>query len=341
MIINRVKNGGMFNMKKSIKLLFVLALFAVLLVGCSSKKEEDKAVDKGKAEDSITITGVNGEVILDKPAKKVVVLEWTYAEDLLAVGVQPIGMADIQEYHNWVNIDAELSKDVADVGGRQEPNLEAIAALEPDLIIGTSFRHDGMIADLEKIAPTVIFNPYPEDEKMDLYQEMTTTFNEIAKAVDKTDEAKQVLADLDIKYAEATDKINDANLKTKDVILTLAYSGPQAPEIRVFTPNSMASIILGKIGLNNIHVPDQFEVFGSSTYNVEGLTKYEDANYLYSVQSEDNIYENQFKDNAVWKNLNFVKEDRLYDLGGDTWLYGGPLSAETLLNKITSTMVSK
>ena len=41
------------------------------------------------------------------------------------------------------------------------------------------------LADLEKIAPTVIFNPYPEDEKIDLYQEMTTTFNEIAKAVDK------------------------------------------------------------------------------------------------------------------------------------------------------------
>ncbi|NYF26418.1 ABC transporter substrate-binding protein [Sporosarcina sp. JAI121] len=328
-------------MKKSIKALLVLTIFAVVLAGCSSKKEEDKAVENEKADASITITGVNGEVTLNKPAKKVVVLEWTYAEDLLAVGVQPVGMADIEEYHKWVNIDAELSKDVADVGGRQEPNLEAIAALEPDLIIGTSFRHDGMIADLEKIAPTVIFNPYPEDEKIDLYQEMTTTFNEIAKAVNKTDEAKQVLTDLDTKYAEATEKINDANLKTKDVILTLAYTGPQAPEIRVFTPNSMASIILGKIGLNNIHVPDQFEVFGSSTYNVEGLTKYENANYLYSVQSEDNIYDKQLKDNAVWKNLDFVKEDRLYDLGGDTWLYGGPLSAETLLNKITSTMVSK
>ena len=57
-------------MKKSLKSLLVLALFAVLLVGCSSKKEEDKAVDNGNAEKSITITGVNGEVTLDKPAKK-------------------------------------------------------------------------------------------------------------------------------------------------------------------------------------------------------------------------------------------------------------------------------
>lgn len=328
-------------LNKYMKTLLLVAISAILLVGCSSKKTEDDGAVNEKAGDSVTITGSNGEVTLDKPAKKIVVLEWTYAEDLLALGIQPAGMADIQEYHNWVNIDAELSDDVADVGGRQEPNLEEIAALEPDLIIGVSFRHDAMLADLEKIAPTVIFNPYPEDESIDLYQEMTTTFNEIAKSVDKTDEAEKVLMHLDQKYDEAKVEIDKADLKTKDFILTLAYSGPQAPEIRVFTPNSMASQILEKIGLKNVHVPDQFEVFGSSTFNVEGLTKYEDANYLFTVQDEDNVYEKQLKDNAVWKNLNFVKEDRLFDLGGDTWLYGGPLSAETMLNRIVDTMVNK
>ncbi|QTD40243.1 ABC transporter substrate-binding protein [Sporosarcina sp. Te-1] len=330
-------------MKKTVKPLFILMmLFAIVLAGCSSKKVDEKTDgNSDKASESITITGSNGDVTLKKPAKKVVVLEWTYAEDLLALGMQPAGMADIQEYHNWVNIDAELSKDVADVGGRQEPNLEAIAALEPDLIIGVSFRHDNMIAELEKIAPTVIFNPYPEDESIDLYKEMTTTFHEIAKAVGKTDKAAEVMSDLDKKYEEAKAEIDGADLKTKDVILTLAYSGPQAPEIRVFTPNSMASQIIEKIGLKNVHVPDQFEVFGSSTFNVEGLTKYEDANYLNIVQNNDDVYEKQLKGNPVWQNLNFVKEGRLYELGGDTWPYGGPLSAETLLNKIVDTMVAK
>ncbi len=328
-------------MNRYIRAFLLLVISSILVAGCSSNKTEEKSTGGETSESSVTIVGSNGEVTLDKPAKKVVVLEWTYAEDLLALGMQPAGMADIQEYHNWVNIDAELSDDVADVGGRQEPNLEAIAALEPDLIIGVSFRHDAMLADFEKIAPTVIFNPYPEDESIDLYMEMTTTFNEIAKAVNKTDEAEKVLAHLDEKYEEAKAEIEKADLKTKDVILTLAYTGPQAPEIRVFTPNSMASQIIEKIGLKNVHVPDQFEVFGSSTFNVEGLAKYEDANYLYTVQDEDNVYEKQLKDNAVWRNLNFVKEDRLFNLGGDTWLYGGPLSAETMLNEIVDTMVNK
>lgn len=331
------------------KLMIVLALVALVLAlaACSSNNEEASATEEGNdaAETTenteVTIEGVNGEVTLDAPAKKVVALEWTYAENLLAVGVQPAGVADIDMYGDYVNIEPQFDDTVVDVGGRQEPNLEVLASLEPDLIIGVSFRHDSMLTELEAIAPTVIFNPYPEDESIDLYEEMEITFKEIAKAVGKEAEADQVLAELEQKYEEAKAKIDSANLATKDVILTLAYSGAQAPEIRVFTPNSMASIIIEKMGLNNVHVPDQHEIFGSSTFNVEGLVKYEEANYLFTVPDADNIYQNQLSGNKVWENLTFVKENRLYDLGEDTWLYGGPLSAGTLLDQITDTLVNK
>lgn len=320
--------------------LLLIAMMLMVLAACSGGESAEQPAEETAAE-PVTIQGTNGEVTLDAPAEKVVALEWTYAEDLLAVGVQPAGMADIDSYKDYVNIEPQLAESVADVGGRQEPNLEAIAALEPDLIIGVDFRHTAMLEQLEAIAPTVIFNPYPEDESIDLYQEMETTFNEIAKAVGKEAEAEQVLADVEAKYEEAAAEIESANLQTKDFILTLAYSGPQAPEIRVFTPNSMASIILEKIGLNNVHEPEKFEVFGSSTFNVEGLVQYEDANYLYTVPDEDNIYENQLKGNPVWENLNFVQEGRTFDLGPDTWLYGGPLSAKTLVDQVVDTMVAE
>ncbi|HSI67228.1 MAG TPA: iron-siderophore ABC transporter substrate-binding protein [Planococcus sp. (in: firmicutes)] len=323
-------------MKKHLLLMMAIPMLA--LAACTAADEEPETQETEG--DPVTIEGTNGEVTLDEPAERVVVLEWTYAENLLAVGIQPAGMADIVEYGNYVNIEPQLDETVVDVGGRQEPNLEAIAALEPDLIIGVSFRHDAMLQDLESIAPTVIFNPYPEDESIDLYQEMETTFLEMAKAVDRVEEGEQVLADLEEKYEESAAEIEAADLQTRDSILTLAYSGPQAPEIRVFTPNSMASIIMERIGLNNVHQPNQHEIFGSSTFNVEGLTAYEDANYLYTVPDEDNIYENQLSGNAVWENLTFVEEGRTFDLGPDTWLYGGPLSAETLMNQITDVMVN-
>ena len=56
MIINDELNGGMFDMKKYLKSLLIAGTYcAVLLVGCSSNKEEDKAADNEKTEESVTI----------------------------------------------------------------------------------------------------------------------------------------------------------------------------------------------------------------------------------------------------------------------------------------------
>jgi len=327
-------------MKKLIAVLSILIL-TFGLAACSQQinaSNEDKGSSEGS--DSITISGVLGDVELEGPAQRVVALEWTYAEDLLAVGVQPIGVTDIEGYNNWIQIQEKFDENVVDVGTRQEPSLEKIAELKPDLIIAIKFRHEGIKSQLESIAPTVFFDPYPNDENFNQYDEMESTFKEIAKAVGKSSEAEQVLTELEAKYQDAKAIIDSANLTTKDVLLTQAFSANQAPQIRVFTPNALASVILDKIGLNNVHTSDVLEVYGFSTVNVEALTKYEGANYLYVVQDNDNIYENQLKDNKVWNGLGFVQENRTYPLGGDAWLFGGPLSAKVVVDRIVNTLVT-
>ncbi|WP_240613576.1 ABC transporter substrate-binding protein [Pueribacillus theae] len=333
---------------KKFSLLFPVLIIFLLIAACSqndkqskNSNENDDKTSEAAQGNPVTISGVLGDVQLDEPAKKVVVLEWTYAENLLAVGIQPTGVADIQGYKDWVKIDKELDGNTVDVGTRQEPSLEKIASLEPDLIIAIKFRHEAIKNELENIAPTVFFDPYPTDESFDQYTEMESTFKEIAKAVGKSEEAENVLKELDEVYADAKEKIENGDLETKDVVLTQAYSANQAPEIRLFTPNSLASVILEKIGLNNLHQSKQFEVYGYSTVNVEALTKYENANFLYVVQDNDNVFENQLKNNKVWNNLSFVKENRTYSLGGDTWLFGGPLSAKTLAEQIVDVMVTE
>ncbi len=330
---------------KKILTYVTMLLFALLLVACSqngdqaTEKTETPSETEGTAE-PITISGVLGDIELAEPAKKVVALEWTYAENLLALDVQPVGVTDIENYNNWVQVEKELDASVKDVGTRQEPSLEAIAELEPDLIIAIKFRHEAIKDQLEAIAPTVFFDPYPSDESISQYDEMETTFREMAKAVAKEDQAAIVLDELNQKYEEAKAAIEAANLKTKDTLLTQAWSADQVPTIRLFTPNSLASVILEKVGLNNVHASEQFEVYGYSTVGVEALTNYEDANYLYVVQDNDNIYENQLKDNSVWNGLTFVEENRTYPLGGDAWLFGGPLSAKVVVDRIVDTMVN-
>ncbi|OIJ19054.1 ferrichrome ABC transporter substrate-binding protein [Anaerobacillus alkalidiazotrophicus] len=333
---------------KKLVILLSMIFFVLTLVACSQNEattkqednEEPKTKEVTEAVEPIVISGVLGDVELSEPAKNVVALEWTYAENLLALDVQPAGVTDIENYHNWVKIEKEFDETVVDVGTRQEPSLEAIAQLNPDLIIAIKFRHEAIRDQLESIAPTVFFDPYPSDENFSQYAEMEATFIEIAKAVGKEEKAVEVLDDLNNKYEEAKTVIENADLATKDVLLTQAWSADQVPTIRVFTTNSLASVILEKLGLNNPFVSEQFEVYGFSTVGVEALTNYESANFLYVVQDDDNIYENQLKDNNVWKGLNFVEENRTYPLGGDAWLFGGPLSAKVVIDRIVDTLVN-
>ncbi|MFC5701256.1 ABC transporter substrate-binding protein [Cohnella faecalis] len=335
------------------KLSSVLLIFSLLLVivGCG-KNEGSDASAQGSEKPASTASASSspeaapaadevrvfehsmGKTEIKGTPKRVVVLEWTYGEDLLALGVQPVGFADIATYKQYVNIEPQLGADVVDVGTRQEPNLETIASLKPDLIILAHFRGQESYPLLSKIAPTLVFNSYPEEGKGDQYQEMVDTFKTIADVLGKKAEAEAVLADLDKVYADSKAKLESAGKTDKPFVLALAYSNQNAVQFRLSTDNSLAVKILEHIGLTNAYKPAKFEVYGFSTTDVEALPPVQDANFIHMIQESDNVIENQLKDNAIWKNLSFVKENRVYALGGDTWPYGGPLSAKIIAGKI-------
>ncbi len=75
--------------------------------------------------------------------------------------------------------------------------------------------------------------------------------------------------------------------------------------------------------------------YGYSEIGLEHLTRVQDANFFYVAGGgHDPFVTSRYTDNPVWKSLKFVEEGRVYPLGGDTWLYGGPISAEILVDKV-------
>lgn len=282
----------------------------------------------------IEIEHVAGTLVLDEPATRVVALEWTYAEDLLAVGVQPVGVADIAGYESWVNVEPSFSDDVVDVGTRQEPSLEAILALEPDLIIGVSFRHAPILDQLQDIAPTALFSPYPGEGGPSQLDEMEVTFRTVAAAVGREDRAETVLAETEDAYDAAAARIAAAGHAGDEVLLVQAFSVQNAPQIRVFTDNAMAVGILGRLGLENAW-PGTYAQYGFDTVDVEGLAPVSDADaFFYVVQADDDVFAEQLADDPIWRALGFVQRDATYALGGDTWLFGGPLSAQLVAETV-------
>src|SRR5699024_3024043 len=120
---------------KKITFALILLLMSITLLACSSDSDETENQEMNKDE-VITIEHSAGTTILEQPAERVVVLDWIYGEEMLSLGVQPVGMSDIAGYSTWMNSgDIQLDESVADLGNRGSANIEDIAALNPDLII--------------------------------------------------------------------------------------------------------------------------------------------------------------------------------------------------------------
>lgn len=325
-----------------------LLVAAMVLAACGSSKNapdaspttrsQPSATDDGGA-GGIELTDVNGTQTLQEPAVRVVALEWTYVENLLAVGVNPVGVADVPGYGQWVRAEPALPGDTADVGSRQEPSIERIRRLEPDLIITASPREGSNADALADIAPVLTFNAYPTDGTSQ-WDEMTETFTTVAKAVGKEDAAEQVLEDLDAKMAEGKQTLAEADLETTDVVLAQGEGTPDAPMFRLFTDNAMVMQVVTDLGLENGWDGPE-EEYGFNSVSLEGLTAAGEAWFL-PVAPDDALasFDEKYGDSPIWTSLGFVQADRVRPLGNDVWFFGGPLSADYLVDKIVGALTA-
>ncbi|GFZ94827.1 ferrichrome ABC transporter substrate-binding protein [Paenibacillus marchantiophytorum] len=334
-------------MSQRLKPLVVLLAVLLLIAGCGAKSVTNSGASPSASPEAASanaervIKHVRGEAKIKGTPKRIVALEWKYVEELLALGIQPVGVADIAGYKKWISAKPELAANVQDVGTRQEPSLELITSLKPDLIIAAGNRVKNNYEQLSAIAPTLVFDQYLEDTSKNQYAEMESHFKVIADIVGKKTEADVVLADLNKSYEAAKTKLQAAGKAGTDYVLVSASSNQNAVSLRLFLDNSAAIEVLNRIGLKNAYKSQKYETNGFSTASVESLLPVQQANLLYVVQPDDNVFAKQLKDNDVWKSLTFVKESRLYPLGGDMWLYGGPGSLKLLVEKTVEQLTKK
>ncbi|ABF44187.1 MULTISPECIES: ABC transporter substrate-binding protein [Deinococcus] len=276
-----------------------------------------------------------GHTCVPKQVKRVVALEWTYAEDLLALGVQPVGVADLRGYGEWVNIPIKLGAGVQDVGTRQQPNLERIRALKPDLILTAKLRATQNYAQLQAIAPTIVFDPFAGGSQV---AEMRRTFQTIGGLVGRPKTARQVLSTLDLRLSRVAQDLKKAGRAGETFVFAQAFTARGgAPTMRLFTSNSMVSELLTQVGLVNAWNarPDPY---GFTEVSLEPLSALKTQNFLYVTPADDNVFAAPSVQ-PLWQGLSFVKAGRAYPLNEKTWTFGGPLSAITLMNELSRRML--
>ncbi|MBB5807054.1 iron complex transport system substrate-binding protein [Saccharothrix ecbatanensis] len=173
----------------------VVALSALLLAACGSGGGNTESTTTG-----VTVDTRFGPVTIDKPPTRVVALGWSDAETALALGVRPVGASDWLAFGGkGVGPWAEgLYQEAPKLLGTTEIDYEAVAALQPDLILNTRSDNDEKKHEtLSRIAPTIAA---PKD-----VIPYGTTWRQqvesVAKALGKVAEGGKIIADLDAKFA--------------------------------------------------------------------------------------------------------------------------------------------
>ena len=105
--------------------------------------------------DPVTVTDRNGSHSFAAPPARIVVLDWTLAEAVLDLGHVPVGAPEIALYGEWV-VNPPVPEAVTDIGLRTEPDLETLAALQPDVILAVDL-DPAQEAQLAQIAPVLVW----------------------------------------------------------------------------------------------------------------------------------------------------------------------------------------
>ncbi len=330
------------------------ALALPLLAACGTSDANDQADEAPVANDSEecaedttgTSTGpvsltdsFDRKVELEQPAERVAVLEWQQTEDVLSLCLTPVAVADAEGFATWDTAE-ELPADVTDVGTRGEPNLEALLATDPDLVIVEAYTpKDEIIEQLEEYDVPVLATKGAD--AADPVQNMLDTFDLIAQATGREERADQVEKDFRETLAEGKEELADADLATEEFVYFDGWIQGGNVAIRPFGQGSLIGELGEELGLVNAWEGEVDPAYGLGQTDIEGMTEVGDAMFFYTGTADPAGDVNaELAKNKIWKSIPAVKEDRSHAFPEGIWTFGGPRSAEQVVDAYVAALTS-
>lgn len=272
-------------------------------------------------------------------AQRVVALEFMFAETLAALDITPAGMVDTAFYPGWLGYDNARFAHVTDVGSRQEPGLEAIAAVKPDLIIGVGFRHAPIFAALDRIAPTILFQFSPNVNEggapvtqLDWTRQI---FRTIGAVTGRSARAQAVEAQLDAGLARNAKRLAAAGRQHERVALLQDLGLPD--RYWAYTGNSTAAGLARALGLDLWLKKPTRE--GTLYVTSADLLTQRDLAVLFVTATGMDVPLDAKLDSPVWQYVPARKAKRIALVERNIWGFGGPMSALKLADVMTDTLL--
>lgn len=247
--------------------------------------------------------------------RRIVALEWLPAELLLALGVMPLGVAEIPNYRLWV-AEPQLPESVIDVGFRTEPNMELLAQLRPSLML-YSAGYGPSVEKMSRIAPTMGFT-FNNDAGRPLTM-AKASLRQLAQRLAIPDAAEQHLDTF-----SAFMQLARVQLQPYTRRPLLLFSFIDSTHVLIIAKNSLFQEVMDELGIENAwHEETSF--WGSVVVGIERLADIQDANAICFGHGDEAMMA-QVERSPLWQALPFVRQQRWQRVPA-VWLYGSTLSA--------------
>ncbi len=297
----------------------------VLAPGCGAGGEAGEDTLSGGTR---TIKHVMGKTEVPESPTRIVSLDVGEITDcLVALGKDPLGSVTYPksisgETPGYPAALAGETEGIRSVGGSGEPNLEKIASLEPDLILGFDYSGVGEIYEqLSEIAPTVVVK-YVRDWK--------AYFREVANVVGANEEASQVIADYDDRAAALQKEIGGTQV---------SVVRPREDMLWLYGPPSIAGEVLADLGLEVQPVPEGRGI----TDDVKGAIGEMSLEYVPELTGEHifvvtyNLEDVSFEElvsRPLWQRHPAVRKGNIHPVQGIAWTNHGPLGANLMIDEV-------
>lgn len=310
-------------------LIALAAVGGLLLTACGSTTE-DAGPQSATGEETRSVVHALGTTEIAGTPERVVVLDSGELDAVTSLGVVPVGTVEteglLEELATAHDFDAA---DVEVVGSIAEPDLEAVAALRPDLILTNAIRHEAIYDQLSELAPTVM--------SAELGAVWKENFLLSAEALGMTAQAEEQLADYDRRVGEIAAAWGDP---AGTEVAVLRFMG--AGEIRAYARGSFIGSVLDDIGFvwpAALDTTDnRVELTPESLALVTSDVVFWSPGFGETGQAESASVQS----GGLWTTLPAVQAGAEHEIDDSRWFLGlGPSGADLVLDDLAEIVASR
>jgi iron complex transport system substrate-binding protein len=253
-----------------------------------------------------TVRHAMGETRVERAPVRVVTLDTGELDTAVELGMKPVGTVDYGADGLPAYFDPREIEGVEVVGTIQQPNLEAIARLRPDIILSSKLRHEALYGQLSQIAPTIFAERVGVTWKQN--------FDLFAQALGREKEAERTRS----RYAQQLAELNRA-LPLPRPSLSVVRVMPA--NVRLYQRANFLGVLLTDLGFPR---PESQNVddFAAEV----GLEQLEQADADVIVVAVFDALKNTNADavlsSPVWKQLSGVQGGKVHRVDDQTWVGG-------------------